>query len=283
MFQDGSAGLRAALALFGVQESTSSFSSIPHDTLEQQTLELLRRQIIEELDLDVALPALPSDEELMLEKYGRTFPTTKEMAIFAQSQVEVDLNQPDVTLVRWLNREEELFRALENVVIRERLGEGFETVDTFIEYSLSVQNRRKSRMGHALQNHIAELFTQHGLRFTVQARTEANNRPDFIFPSQDNYHDDEFNVELLTMLGVKSSSKDRWRQVLTEADRIPMKHLCTLEAGISEKQTTEMQRQKLTLVIPNTLHETYTDNQRECLIDVEAFVELVRSRQNAVS
>ena len=61
---------------------------------------------------------------------------------------------------------------------------------------------------------------------------------------------------LLVMLGVKSTSKDRWRQVLTEADRIPQKHLCTLEAGISAKQTDEMQRQQLTLVVPTGLHAT---------------------------
>ena len=50
------------------------------------------------------------------------------------------------------------------------------------------------------------------------------------------------------------TSKDRWRQVLTEADRIPQKHLCTLEAGISTKQTDETRRQSLTLVVPAGLH-----------------------------
>ena len=86
------------------------------------------------------------------------------------------------TLARWLEREEQLFRALENVVIRERLAKNFATLGEFIEYSLSVQNRRKSRRGFALQNHLAELFTRLGLRFTPQAQTEASNKPDFIFP-----------------------------------------------------------------------------------------------------
>ena len=38
---------------------------------------------------------------------------------------------------------------------------------------------------------------------------------------------------------VKSTCKDRWRQVLSEADRIPNKHLFTLEAAISENQTSK--------------------------------------------
>jgi hypothetical protein len=279
VFQQESAWLRAAQALFGVQTSAPSFDVVSRDLLDKQKLELLRRQILTELDVEVTVPACPSDEELILAKYGRTFPTTKEMSGFARTQVEVDMTKPDEVLVRWLDREEELFRALENVIIGERLKSGFESVDEFISYSLSVQNRRKSRMGHALQNQLAEIFTQQGLQFTAQARTEENSRPDFIFPGEHQYHDQRFDASLLVMLGVKSTSKDRWRQVLTEADRIPRKHLCTLEAGISIKQTTEMQRQQLTLVIPDSLNETYTIGQRRMLLNVGSFINFVRLRQ----
>jgi len=201
------------------------------------------------------------------------------MSAFARTQVETDFRHSDETLARWLEREEQLFRALENVIIRERLETGFATVDEFIEYSLSVQNRRKSRMGLALQNHLAELFELHKLRFTPQAKTEANNKPDFIFPGEKEYHDTAFNDALLVMLGVKSTSKDRWRQVLLEADRIPQKHLCTLEAGISAKQTDEMQRQKLTLIVPAGLHATYTTTQQATMLNIEEFVEFVRKKQ----
>lgn len=280
VFQEDSAWLRAAQILFGVQTSTPSFDVMSREALDTQRLELLRRQILTELDLEVAVPARRSDEELMLERYGRTFPTTKAMAALARSQVEVDIRKPDEALVSWLDREEELFRALENVIIGERLKVGFESVDDFIAYSLSVQNRRKSRMGLALQNHLAEVFTRHRLQFTAQARTEGNNRPDFIFPGEGQYHDPVFDASLLVMLGVKSTSKDRWRQVLTEADRISKKHLCTLESGISAKQTAEMLRQQLSLVIPIALHGTYTANQREVLSSVADFIEYVRRKQS---
>jgi hypothetical protein len=226
------------------------------------------------------LAAAPNDEELILKKFGRSFPTTREMSAFARTQVEADFCRPDDALAVWLEREEELFRALENVIIRERLNRNFATVDEFIQYSLSVQNRRKSRMGFALQNHLAHLFTLHKLKFTPQARTEANNKPDFIFPGQKEYHDSSFDASLLVMLGVKSTSKDRWRQVLTEADRIPQKHLCTLEAGISTKQTDEMLRQRLSLVVPAGLHATYTKDQRENLLAVSEFIKLIAKNQN---
>ncbi len=279
LFQKNSAWLRAAQALFGVQTSGSSFNRIDRNQLDAQSLELLRRQILAELDLEIVLPIQPTDEEIMLRKFGRIFPTTKVMSAFARSQVEVDPTCTDEALARWLDREEQLFRALENVIIRERLDGGFRTVDEFIEYSLSVQNRRKSRMGFAFQNHLAEVFTQHNLRFKAQARTEGNNRPDFIFPGEREYHDATFNAALLIMLGVKSTSKDRWRQVLDEADRIPEKHLCTLEAGISTKQTEAMRHRKLTLVVPADLHGTYTTAQLRGILSVEAFIEFVRRKQ----
>ena len=279
IFDRGSAWLRAAQALFDVKITQPSFGSLSHETLDNQQLELLRRQILSELELEVTIPSKQADEELMLNKYGKRFPSTREMSAFARSQIEVDAYRPDEALVGWLNREEELFRALENVIIGERLATGFSNVDDFIEYSLSVQNRRKARMGFALQNHLTEIFRFAGLRFTAQARTEGNNRPDFIFPGQDEYHDPSFNDNLLVMLGVKSTSKDRWRQVLDEADRILEKHLCTLEAGISTKQTAAMNSRKLTLVIPVTLHSTYTHAQLTSIMTIESFIELVRHKQ----
>ncbi len=65
------------------------------------------------------------------------------------------------------------------------------------------------------------------------------------------------------MLGVKTTCKDRWRQVLAEAQKIAEKHLATLEPGISKGQTDEMISQKVRLVLPKTIHETYSKEQRE--------------------
>jgi hypothetical protein len=279
VFQRDSAWVRAARSLFGIAVSHRQFDALTQDALGAKRLELLQRQILEELGLAIPLPSASTDEELMLKNFARSFPTTKKMGEFARAQVEVDLACADETLVRWLDREERLFRALENVIIGERLKLGFKTVDEFIEYSLSVQNRRKSRMGHALQNHLAEIFTKRGLRYTSQARTEGKNRPDFIFPGEREYRNSQFNETLLVMLGVKSSSKDRWRQVLDEADRVKKKHLCTLEPSISESQTDAMQHRHLTLVLPTQLHVTYTKKQRAKILSVDSFIEFVLSKQ----
>ena len=43
------------------------------------------------------------------------------------------------------------------------------------------------------------------------------------------------------MLAAKTTCKDRWRQIINEADRIKLKHLITLQEGVSEAQFREMQ------------------------------------------
>ena len=145
--------------------------------------------------------------------------------------------------------------------------------------SLSVQNRRKARAGSALENHIEEVLKVNDLRYSREKVTENNAKPDFVFPSIDEYHNANFPQERLTMLGAKSTCKDRWRQVLAEADRIHLKHLLTLEPGISEAQTREMASKHLQLVLPRSLHSTYRPAQRDWLWTVEQFLETVRERQ----
>ncbi|MEL7398464.1 MAG: type II restriction endonuclease, partial [Pseudomonadota bacterium] len=55
-------------------------------------------------------------------------------------------------------------------------------VDGFISFSLSVQNRRKSRMGHSLENHMAAVLRAHDIRHVRGAITEHKHKPDFLFP-----------------------------------------------------------------------------------------------------
>ena len=81
------------------------------------------------------------------------------------------------------------------------------------------------------------------------------------------------------MLGAKTTAKDRWRQVLEEADRVEEKHLITLEGAISENQTNEMKSRKLQLVVPSEIQATYTREQQDWLYSVDDFLGLVKERQ----
>ena len=109
--------------------------------------------------------------------------------------------------------------------------------------------------------------------------TENKSRPDFVFPHINDYHDKKFRQTLLTMLGVKTTCKDRWRQVLSEADKIKSKHLLTLEPSISVAQTDEMKKHKLQLVVPSQIFASYTKAQQNWLMDLKSFIDLVKDRE----
>lgn len=221
--------------------------------------------------------------EAMLVKFNGKFPTTNEFSSYTRSTLS-DIHvadNPDAVLIAWMEREEILFRTLERHLIAERLTKGFaDDVDGFIGYSLSVQNRRKSRVGRALENHLEVIFKGNGIRYSRTAITENKAKPDFLFPGELEYHDAGFDSQRLTMLGAKNTSKDRWRQVLAEAERIQRKHLLTLETAISSAQTDEMEAKNLQLVVPVKLQETYTPKQQEWLCSVADFIFLVKNRQH---
>ncbi len=187
-----------------------------------------------------------------------------------------------------METEESLFLRLERQIVAKRLDQGFMTkdgadVESFFQFSLSVQNRRKSRVGYALENHLAWIFDGLKLRYQRGVETENRKKPDFLFPGKTEYRSPAFPVESLSMLGVKSTCKDRWRQVLAEANRIEKKHLLTLEPGISENQTNEMKASGLQLVLPASLHRTYKPEQHGWLFSVRDFVTMIEEKERLQS
>ena len=159
-----------------------------------------------------------------------------------------------------------------------RGGSGFsaDKVEEFIAFSLSVQNRRKSRVGHALENHIEQIFKTLGVQHARGAYTEGKSKPDFLFPDGTAYKNEHFPAASLHMLAVKSTCKDRWRQALAEAKRIERKHLLTLESPISTTQTDEMKEQQLQLVVPRGLHAAFRPDQQAWLMDFAGFIAEVK-------
>ncbi len=273
---------RKILWLFGIpaDEVRNRFATyhIEEELDKQVTYPV--RLVLEEIGID----AVEADEvylEQILRRFGDRFPPTREFSEFTRSTLRnvSAADDPDAALVAWMEQEEKLFRALERHLVETRIRQGFEDVDAFIRFSLSVHNRRKSRAGLALENHIEQIFKEQGIYYSRGARTENRAKPDFLFPGIEFYRDPHFPSASLTMLGVKSTCKDRWRQVLSEAERIREKHLLTLEPGISKAQTMEMQAHHLQLVVPSPIHSTYETDQRAWLYDVADFLALVRERQ----
>ena len=201
------------------------------------------------------------------------FPKTQRMAELARQvcQTADPVADPDAALLDWLEAEEKLFRAIERVLVGPEIARGFvkdgvADVDGFVDCSLSILNRRKSRRGHSLEHHLASLFEANDLSFTSQGTTEHTSRPDFIFPSIEAYHDLVFPTEKLFMVAAKSTCKDRWRQILAEAYRIRVKHLVTLDLNLSATQLAEMDRQRVIVIRPRMGYESNSTRSISWLI-----------------
>lgn len=266
--------------LFGLRPEGKSFVSREFTDAEPE-LDFAARYILDELGVEFEEPEADKLDAI-IEKFGTTFPKTAEFSQLARLTLpEVNAqDDPDAALVAWLDQEEALFRRLERRVVAERLEQGFVTadgidVDGFISFSLGVQNRRKSRMGHSLEHHIAAVLDAHNVTYARGATTEHNHKPDFLFPSLEAYQAAPEGDPALTMLGAKSTCKDRWRQVLAEAAKIPRKHLLTLEPGITEPQTAQMEASALQLVVPLAIQATYTAAQQGWLWSVRDFIDSV--------
>lgn len=248
-------------------------------------LDFATRYILDEIGIEFEEPDIDKLDNI-IERFGSDFPNTAKFSQLARLTLpEVRAEEdPDAALVAWLSHEEALFRRIERRAVSARLREGFADddgadVDGFIQFSLSVQNRRKSRMGYSLEHHLEAVFQAYEIPHVRQAVTENNQKPDFLFPSVEAYQVAPVSGSpCLTMLGAKSTCKDRWRQVLAEAAKIPRKHLLTLEPGISESQTDQMCKSNLQLVIPQSIQETYSDKQRTWLWNLGDFIRDVETR-----
>ena len=269
--------------LFGAVGSTPSDFAV-RKTLENEhdRVGWIASTILESIGIEVEQQE-KNHLDAMLARFGTKFPKTADFSAFARDTMQgiEARDAPDAALMAWMEREEVLFKTLERHLIGERLAKGFSTddIDDFIQFSLSVQNRRKSRVGLALENHMEVIFRAQGIRYQRTAITENKSKPDFLFPGAAQYHSDSFKTDWLSMLAVKSTCKDRWRQALAEANRITEKHLLTLEPAISINQTAEMQDKHLQLVVPQGLHATYTETQRQWLFNLADFSQLVLDRQ----
>ncbi|MFB3924043.1 MAG: type II restriction endonuclease [Terriglobia bacterium] len=132
-------------------------------------------------------------------------------------------------------------------------------------------------MGCALEDHFGYLLRRAEIPHVIPP-PDVDGKPDIIIPSVEAYKDDRFPSNKLFMVGVKTTCKDRWRQVLNEAKRIKEKNILTIQQGISKKQLNDMKEDGVQLIVPAEFHKQYPPNSKMRLLQVGQFVDLVRRR-----
>jgi len=251
-----------------IEEFLAAFGMGPTDTDKLIDKGGLVPETRETLEMDRFISALKED-----------FPNSSIMSLAARNihglvydHEELVVADPDAQILNWVDMEYKLFRRLELSRYGNMIKSGFSDVEHFLNVANMVLNRRKSRAGRSLEHHLSAIFDGNSIRYGSQVVTEGNKRPDFIFPGGKEYHDMRFPSEQLVFLGAKTTCKDRWRQVINEADRIKIKYLFTLQQGISLMQIHEMQNENVRLVIPQLFIKFYAPAAREHLWTLSQFI-----------
>jgi type II restriction enzyme len=217
---------------------------------------------------------------------GKSFPSTDEIAkearritekIGKRGNAELSVENPDGVLLKWLEIEYGLFKTMENTYYASYLQKPFDSVETLVVVANEMLNRRKSRAGKSLEHHLCKIFDCNNLNYDYQAKTEKNKKPDFIFPGIKYYFEDKYSNNLI-FLASKTTCKDRWRQILNEADRIKTKHLFTLQQGISGNQLEEMEDENVVLVCPEQYLKSFPAEYRGKILTLQKFVSFTKNK-----
>ena len=257
-----------------INQYLEAFGLSPAETNRPVEMNQMNPGLKEKIEIDEFIRGLKED-----------FPSSETMSHAARlieyavrNDEHLILSNPDQLLLNWTDEEYKLFRRLEQARYGNKIQNGFSSVDDFIIMANQVLNRRKSRAGKSLEHHLSAIFDGNHIRYTAQGTTEGNKKPDFIFPSIEEYHNQAFSIENLCTLAAKTTCKDRWRQVLNEADRLRdrNKYLCTLQQGISSAQMDEMQTERVILVVPRRYISTYPRDKQERIWTIQKFVQYVK-------
>ena len=215
-------------------------------------------------------------EQLVRGAFPDGFPPGEALSAFAREHtVGVDaLRDPDTAITAWLRVELEMFTLLENTVAGREMDHA-SSLDEKLAVAMRTFQRRRSRAGKALEYHLRAIFDTHGVSYAHTPITEGGERPDFLFPSASAYEDPAFPTERLTMLASKQTLRDRWRQILREAERLNERHLFTVDPAISAAQRRAMRDSGIQLVMPIEVGALYGDDAASPM-SVAAFIEELR-------
>lgn len=260
-----------------IDEFLSYFNLSPDNTNQ---LINLTSKIRPKGELDIYLDQFLSGYE--------NFPETSVMALGARdcynkafhvTKKQIVLN-PDKMILNWTDTEYTLFQKMEEKVYAPIIHNSFPDVKSFIESANQILNRRKSRAGKSLEHHLASVFNVSKIIFEEQVVTEEHKKPDFIFPDGMCYHNFKFPAELLVSLAAKTTCKDRWRQVLNEANRIKEKYLFTLQQAISKNQLKEMKDEHVRLVVPRKYISSFPKDYQDDILSLSDFIGFVKEKQS---
>lgn len=117
------------------------------------------------------------------------------------------------------------------------------------EFYMSIFQSRKSRAGKAFEYIIRTLFKRLNYSFSEQVNIDGA-KPDFVLPSEEFFKNRPMDSVIFT---AKRTLRERWRQVVTEANKGYAFFLATIDTGVSMNQIQNMAEHKVYMVVPKKL------------------------------
>lgn len=193
---------------------------------------------------------------------------------------------PDVWLTAALEGETELWMAIQDGLLRPQLAELVAqdaSVADVLAWAMRAQQSARSRRGESVQNHFGRLLERREIPHTPQCVTEAGRRPDFMVPGCREYHDPAFPAHALRMVACKSTVRERWAQILAEADRISPKYLLTLDPRLTAATIADMRARSLLPFLPRPVIDGHyaANAARAELMTVAALIERLEDTSGA--
>lgn len=122
----------------------------------------------------------------------------------------------------------------------------FEEVDSFM---MSIFQSRKSRAGKAFEFTIREMFSRLSYPFAEQVNVNGAT-PDFIMPSEEYFRKRPLDSIIFT---AKRTLRERWRQVVTEANQGYSFFLATIDTKIAPNQLKQAADHKIYIIVPESI------------------------------
>jgi type II restriction enzyme len=182
----------------------------------------------------------------------------------------------DECLMEYMDTEYKLFQTVERKICQPEIARLFKDVEDFLQTAGSIYQRRKSRAGRSLENHVDHILSIS--KVPHEMRPNIDGRPDIVIPNKAAYEDASYSRKKLFIVGVKTTCKDRWRQVLNEGKKVKKKHILTTQPGISANQLTEMHEVGVSLIVPKKLQSFYPKGHPIEILDVETFIKKVNAQ-----
>ncbi|MGW3547135.1 type II restriction endonuclease [Janibacter hoylei] len=226
----------------------------------------------------------------VIERFGSqgSMPSTQDFATFTRQLCDTStpVEDADRALHDWYAFSTEMFFGFEKHVLQPVLDRAFVgkptiDIDTFFDLAKKHMNSRYSRAGYTFEHHLGAVFEAHGLVFTrMTKRLPDGSKPDFLFPGSGAYGDADVPDGLLTFLGAKTTTKERWMQVVAEAPRIRVRHLATMDRELNAEILNAMAHNDVVPVVPEpVLSECYDLSLASGMMNVQAFIEQTLDRQ----